>query len=118
MGGMSMNCIKCGREFDSDQAFCPHCLEQMEKSPVKPDTIINLPNRQDPSLKKNAPRKRVWTQEEQIHRLKKRNTYLIIALCLMTLLAGMLTLLSIDVLKQLDVQRLIGQNYSTVETIN
>ena len=112
-----MNCIKCGREFDSDQAFCPHCLEQMAKSPVKPDTIINLPHRTDPSQKKQLPRKRVRTPEEQIRNLKKINMYMIVGLCLMTLAVGMLTLLSIDVFKQLDMQRLLGQNYSTVETI-
>lgn len=113
-----MNCIKCGREFDSDQAFCPHCLEQMEKSPVRPDTIINLPNRPDLSQKKPAPRKRVRTPEEQIRNLKKINMYLIVGLCLMTLAAGMLTMMSIDIFKQLDMQRLLGQNYSTVETID
>ena len=112
-----MNCIKCGREFDSDQAFCPHCLEQMAKSPVKPDTIINLPNRPDLSQKKPAPRKRVRTPEEQIRNLKKINMYLIVGLCLMTLVTGMLALVSFDFFRQLDMQRLLGQNYSTVETI-
>lgn len=113
-----MNCIKCGREFDSNQAFCPHCLEQMAKSPVKPDVIINLPNRPDTSQKKSAPRKRVRTPEEQILRLKKINKFLIVGLCVMTLLTAVLTLLSIDFLRQLDVQRFLGQNYSTVETMD
>lgn len=113
-----MNCMKCGREFEGDQAFCPHCLEQMAKNPVKPDIIINLPRRPDASQKKPASRKRARTPEEQIHRLKKFNRFLIISLCLMTLLVGVLTLLSIDIFKQLDVQRFLGQNYSTVETID
>ena len=111
-----MNCMKCGRELDGDQAFCPHCLERMEKNPVRPDVIINLPSRTDVSQKKPAPRKRVRTPEEQLRRLKKINTRLIIALCLLTLLVTMLVLLSIDFFKQLDVQRFLGQNYSTVET--
>ena len=50
-----MNCMKCGRKYDSDQAFCPHCLDQMAKNPVRPDVIINLPNRQDVSPKKPLP---------------------------------------------------------------
>ena len=112
-----MNCIKCGREFDSDQAFCPHCLEQMAKNPVKPDVIINLPNRPDLSQKKQMPRKRVRTPEEQIRSLKKVNMYLIVGLCLMTLVIGMLALVSLDFFRQLDMQRVLGQNYSTVETI-
>ena len=113
-----MNCMKCGRKYDSDQAFCPHCLDQMAKNPVRPDVIINLPNRQDASPKKAAPRKRVRTLEEQILHLKKSNRRLIVALCLMTLLAGILVSISIDFFRQLDVQRFLGQNYSTVETIN
>ena len=112
-----MNCMKCGREFEGDQAFCPNCLEQMAQCPVKPDVVINLPRRQDPSLKKPGPRKRTRTLEEQIKRLKKINLILIIALCLMTIIAAMLAFVSIDFLKQLDVQRFLGQNYSTVETI-
>ena len=118
MGGVAMNCMKCGRKYDSDQAFCPHCLDQMAKNPVRPDVIINLPNRQDVSPKKAAPRKRVRTPEEQILHLKKSNRHLIVALCLMTLLAGILVSISIDFFRQLDVQRFLGQNYSTMETIN
>lgn len=113
-----MNCMKCGREFDGDQAFCPKCLEQMAHCPVKPDVVINLPNRQDPTLKKPVPRKRAQTPEEQVQRLRKVNRRLIAALCLITLVAAALAYLSIDFFKQLDVQRFLGQNYSTVETIN
>lgn len=113
-----MNCMKCGREFDGDQAFCPHCLDQMSKNPVKPGVVINLPSRPDTSQKKPISRKRVRTPEEQILRLKRINKGLIISLCLMTLLVTMLTLLSIDFFKRLDVQRFLGQNYSTVETFD
>ena len=85
-----MNCMKCGREFDGDQAFCPHCLDQMAKNPVKPGVVINLPSRPDTSQKKPISRKRVRTPEEQILRLKRINKGLIISLCLMTLLVTML----------------------------
>ena len=115
---MAMNCIKCGREFENDQAFCPRCLEQMARNPVRPDVIIKLPNRSAASQKKLVPRKRARTPEEQIHRLKKTNTRLIIALCAVSLITGMLAFLSIDFLKQLDVQRFLGQNYSIAETID
>ena len=113
-----MNCMKCGREFEGDQAFCPKCLELMAQRPVKSDIVIKLPNRRDTAVKKAAPRKRIRTAEEQIRRLKRINTRLVIALCLMTLVAGLLASLSIDFFRQLDVQRLLGQNYSTVETTN
>lgn len=113
-----MNCMKCGREFEGDQAFCPKCLELMAQRPVKSDIVIKLPNRRETAVKKAAPRKRIRTAEEQIRRLKRINSRLVIALCLMTLVAGLLASLSIDFFRQLDVQRLLGQNYSTVETTN
>ena len=112
-----MNCMKCGREIDESQAFCAGCLEVMEKYPVKHDVVVKLPNRQHLMQKKVTPHKRTRTPEEQIARLKRRSRRLAAALCLMILIAGVLAFLSIDVIKQLDVQRFIGQNYSTVETL-
>ena len=112
-----MNCMKCGRELDGDHAFCPKCRQWMDLNPVKPEVVINLPKRQDPGQKKPLPRKRELTPEEQVHRLKRINIWLIIGLCLMSMAVTVLTLLSADLLKQLDVQRFLGQNYSSVETI-
>ena len=111
-----MNCMKCGREIEENQAFCPKCLAQMANSPVKPDIVIKLPNRQDSAVKKPTPSKRVLTPEEQIRHLKRTNRRLIITLCLMAILISLLTFLSIDYFKKLDVQRFLGQNYSTIET--
>lgn len=112
-----MNCMKCGREIDETQAFCAGCLEEMEKYPVKPDVVVKLPNRQLLTQKKVFPHKRTRTPEEQIARLKKRNRRLTVALCLLILITGLLAFLSIDVIQQLDVQRFIGQNYSSAETL-
>lgn len=112
-----MNCMKCGREIDEAQAFCAGCLEEMEKYPVKPDVVVKLPNRQLLVQKKVSPHKRTRTPEEQIARLKKRNRRLTVALCVTLIIAGALAFLSIDFFKQLDVQRFIGQNYSTVESL-
>ena len=112
-----MNCMKCGREIDETQAFCAGCLEEMDKYPVKPDVVVKLPNRQLLAQKKASPHRRTRTPEEQIARLKKRNRRLTVALCLLILITGLLAFLSIDVIRQLDVQRFIGQNYSTAETM-
>ena len=113
-----MNCMKCGREFEGDHAFCPACLEKMERYPVHPNVVVNLPNRKDASAKKSAVRKKVRTPEEQIERLKRRNHRLTLWLCLTILLAGFLTCLSIDAFRQLDVQRFMGKNFTIVETTN
>ena len=111
-----MNCMKCGREIEENQTFCPKCLELMQAYPVKTDIVIKLPTRQDDAAKKSQPRKKLRTPEEQIQLLKKRNRWLIAIASLLLVISVMLTVLSVDVLRQLDVQRLLGRNYTTVET--
>lgn len=111
-----MNCMKCGREIGNDQTFCPKCLEGMAAYPVKSDALIRLPARQEAPNKKVQPRKRVRTPEEQILRLKKKNRWLAAIVCLLLVISIVLAFLSIDVIRQLDVQKFLGQNYSTVET--
>ena len=113
-----MNCMKCGRELDGDHAFCSKCRNWMAQNPVKQDVVINLLNRQDPGLKKPSPRKRELTPEAQVQRLKRINIWLIVAVCLMSMAITALTFLSADLLKQLDIQRFLGQNYSSVETVD
>lgn len=112
-----MNCMKCGREIGENQTFCPKCLELMEKYPVKADVVIKLPHRPDPAIKKAQSRKKLRTPEEQVLRLKKRNRWLTAIACVLLLTSIFLAFLSVDVLRQLDVQRFLGQNYSTIETI-
>lgn len=111
-----MNCLKCGREIDDSQAFCPKCLELMEQCPVKPDVVVQLPNRQEEQARKSAHRKKLRTPEEQIARLKRRNRWLTVLVCLLLLASMFLAYLSIDFFRRLDVQKFLGQNYSTAET--
>ena len=111
-----MNCIKCGREISENEVFCPKCLELMEQCPVKPDIVVQLPVRQMDPVKRPVSRKKLRTPEEQILRLKRRNRFLAATVCLLLAACIFLTFLSIDYFRQLDVQRFLGQNYSTVET--
>jgi hypothetical protein len=37
--------MKCGREIDESQVFCTECLDEMERYPVKPGTVVQLPVR-------------------------------------------------------------------------
>lgn len=68
-----MKCMKCGRETESDQAFCTDCLQDMNRYPVNPDVHVHLPVRtQTAAPRKQLIRRRTFTPEEQIHRLKKR----------------------------------------------
>ena len=111
-----MNCMKCGREIAESEVFCSKCLESMEQCPVKPDVVVQLPNRMDDSARRGTSRKKVRTPEEQIQRLRRRVRLLSLLLAALLLACGFLTYLSIDFFQQLDVQRFLGQNYSTVET--
>lgn len=109
-----MVCLKCGREIEENQVFCPDCVDDMEKYPVKPGTAIQLPRRTETSLQKksHARRRTPPTQEEQIRSLRKAlRVFIIIWLVTLALLAATIYptveyLLAKDVL-------LPGQNYST-----
>ena len=113
-----MNCMKCGREIDGDQVFCPKCLESMAQHPVKPDVVIKLPQRKETPVKKSVPRKKPRTPEEQIRMLTRRNRLLTAILCFLLATSLLFLSLCIDYVRQLDVQKLLGQNYSTVETMD
>ena len=42
IGGVGMQCMKCGQEIAEGSVFCDACLEVMEKYPVKPGTPVNI----------------------------------------------------------------------------
>ena len=82
-----MRCLKCGRQTEDEQVFCPQCLSQMEAYPVKQDIHIQLPNRPAESAPKKAGRKKaVLSPEEQLSLLKKRLRRLTAALVVLALL--------------------------------
>ena len=107
-----MNCMKCGREIPEGQVFCEDCLAEMEKYPIKPGTIVQIPV-QPPVTeirKPRYPRKR--TPEERIRRLH-------LALrVLLGVTAGLLIALVITIHLLAQAMRQqhtlpVGQNYST-----
>ena len=61
-----MDCMKCGRETEHENVFCPDCLTEMEKYPVRPDTVVLLPRRRESSIIKKVPKRHTITAEEQI----------------------------------------------------
>ena len=107
-----MNCMKCGRETEADNVFCEECLERMAEYPVNPLTLVQIPHRPaGPEAKKNHPRRQ--TPEEQITALQKRchrlGRMLVLLLLLLTVVAAAAAL----AVSELDMQRWLGQNYST-----
>ena len=109
-----MNCMKCGRETPSEQVFCEDCLVEMEKYPVRPGIVVQLPVRKESSPKKVSKRKAV-PLEEQVRCLKKRTRMLTIAFLLTAALAAAMAYPAIQYL--LEDHFKIGQNYSAIVTI-
>lgn len=110
-----MNCVKCGREIESDQAFCQFCLEEMEQYPVKPGTVVYIPKHpeEEPEKKGGSRRKANLTPEQQIRRLKKRILCLRIALAALMLACGLLVIAVGRAVTELDFYRFLGKNYSS-----
>lgn len=81
-----MGCMKCGKETDSGQVFCESCLEVMEKYPVKPDTVVQLPPARILSGDKKGARKKELSPKELLRRqrkLIKRYQYILAGLALL-----------------------------------
>lgn len=67
-----MNCMKCGREIAFGQVFCKECLAEMERHPVKADTPVILPNRnQLIAPRRPSHSKKILKAEERIVRLRR-----------------------------------------------
>lgn len=110
-----MNCMKCGRDTEQNQIFCRDCLEEMERYPVKPGTVVQLPAQPpEPQIKKAGHRRQTPTPEEQVKRLKKRSNILFLALSLTAALAIFLGLSSYHLMREMAEQKAVGQNYSTI----
>ena len=111
-----MNCMKCGRETETEQVFCADCLAEMEKYPVKPDVVVQLPHRNE-GERHPAPRRRsALTVEEQLAKMKRKVWNYRITSMILIVLAVLLSYMVYRFADELDFQRFLGQNYSTVET--
>lgn len=112
-----MNCMKCGRETAGDNAYCDICLAEMNQFPVRPGTVILLPNQEPPQSKKAARKKKpTLSPEEQLSLLKKKVWFLRLITLVLTLLLTAISVVAIQAVTELDWQRLLGQNYSTMDT--
>lgn len=110
-----MGCMKCGRDLTEGQMFCQRCLDTMEKYPVKLNTPVQLPSHRPVTPRRSAPRRRVLSPEERIHRLRRLVRNLVLWLLAMLLVIGALIYFTVSLyLKEPDIRP--GQNYSVVET--
>ena len=92
-----MNCMRCGKETAEKAIFCPECLEEMERYPVKPGTLIHIPARPESEVKKTQKKKRDIPVEEQLaHAQQMIQALFVTVLCLMgaLVISGILLVLS------------------------
>lgn len=117
MGGMTVYCMRCGREIGEEQVFCPECLADMEKYPVKPGTAVRLPQRSAVQhVRKAAPRKKPPAPEEVNLRLRKLLRFFVV-LWLVTLLVAAALAYPAYLYAVEENHFLPGQNYSVFEEI-
>lgn len=112
-----MNCVKCGKETEGTNVFCPDCLAEMKRYPVKPDTKIQIPARPEIPERKRTRARKERSPEEQIaslHKLVQR--LVILTACLATTLAvtlGVLVYTLVDEAVPEQPQMPMGRNYTT-----
>lgn len=64
-----MKCLKCGKAVSGLSEFCEECLADMSQHPVKPDTPVVLPKRENILPVKHS-RKRALKPEQQLQSLR------------------------------------------------
>ena len=108
-----MNCLKCGRETQQSQVFCPACQEVMQNYPVKPGTVIHLPRRDTAVLeKKPAPEQWEERSDDQLPKLRRLTRWLTATIALLSLLLCIATGMLIHTLNMNDNSSTIGRNYT------
>ena len=106
-----MNCLRCGRETENEQVFCFLCESVMVKHPVKPNTVVTIPDRPAPTP--SVLRK---TTRQEVDTAPLRRTIAQLRLWVCMLLAALM--LCVAALTWQELSRAdgptIGQNYSSV----
>ena len=107
-----MKCLKCGRE--TDQTFCLACRKEMERYPVKPGTIVQLPKDRSAAYTRRSTNWRAMVPpEEQIEKQKRTIRRLGSAVAALLVLLVGLGFVIVQLLRHPG-QTPLGQNYSTV----
>ena len=110
-----MQCLRCGRETENDQVFCLTCEALMSKHPVKPNTVVTIPER-SVRMRNLTPRKPVKPirAEENTDHLHRTIAQLRLWVCM--LMAALM--LCVAALTWQELQHSskpsIGQNYQSI----
>ena len=116
-GGFGMYCLKCGAETPNQQLFCPACLESMDAYPVRADTPVHLPKRQNQTPVKRTKQKEV-PPEIQLAKLRSKVRRLTLSVCLLILaLAVVLTAFFFQLFQKGELPSLAGSHYTVTEQL-
>ena len=112
-----MYCLKCGNETENEQIFCQHCLDIMEKYPVRPGTIARIPHRSANATAKKQNRRKTPSLEEQVVHLRVVIRTLLAMLGTALIVLGIFVWLYMDAIKNQPIspQPSKGTNYQVVE---
>ena len=107
-----MQCLRCGRETENEQVFCFLCESVMVKHPVKPNTVVTIPERT--ALNRPAAVRKPGRQEEDTTQL--RRTILQLRLWVCMLMAALMLCVGVLTWQELSRARepVIGENYSSI----
>lgn len=107
-----MPCLRCGRDTEGDRVFCFLCESFMVKQPVKPNTVVTIPER-TAKIRTNPVRKPQRTEEdtEHLHRtIMQLRLWVCMLMAALMLCVGALTWQELT----REEKPAIGQNYTSI----
>ena len=107
-----MQCLRCGRETEDDHVFCFPCEALMAKHPVKPNTVVTIPERS--VRQRPAGTRKPVRVEEDVDALHRTIMQLRLWVCL--LMAALMLCVAFLTWQELtrDAEPAIGQNYHSI----
>ena len=116
-----MNCMKCGVEIPENQVFCAHCLELMNRHPIRPGAHIHLPKRATVvgEPKKPVKKKRTLSLEEQVAALNLKVLRLRLTVVVLVFILSVVGgLLALKISNSESTAPTTGRNYTIDTSMN
>ena len=105
-------CLKCGKKAAEQSVFCSECLAVMEQYPVKPGTVVHIPQRQSVSSgKRQADYETI--QKEQIAYQGRVIRWLTTIVAVLSILLVITAVFLVRTLENATARPMIGKNYTT-----
>lgn len=115
MGGVAMNCLKCGRDIAEDEVFCVDCRLEAQRYPIEPNTVVFLPSPKKQETARKSSRRRALSTEEQFKSYRRRLSLMTAAL---VVAIGVIVALSFPAVSYLTRDYYAkGQNYTSMTTV-